>query len=180
MPNKRPAKQPASRNAAKAGGSSWQIELKLSRSDLDAMPSDLRRRLFAYLEGLPRSAESDAVGSQFERQDVAALLRDISFHPRGRSLRAILDRLTYDNEANPPSRQKLGEALPSADRAQLGRYVAVLNRLAAKAAKKRNVQLCRFDRGKKVYTAHPATRRWLRELLPGIEHAGEQEEPLWG
>lgn len=180
MSNKRPAKRPTLLNAAKAGASSWQIEMKLTRADLDAMPSDLRRRLFAYLEGLPRSEESGTAGSRFERQDVAALLRDISFHRRGRSLRAILDRLTYDDEANPPSRLKLGEALSSTDRAKLGRYVALLNRLAAKAAKKRNTQLCRFHRGKNIYTAHSVTRRWLRELLPGIEHAGEQEEPLWG
>lgn len=167
-------------NTAKAGASSWQIELKLTRSDLDAMPADLRRRLFAYLEGLQRPEEGEAAGSLFERQHVAALLRDISFHRRGRSLRALLDLLAYDDGSKPPSRLKLGEALPPSDRTQLGRYVALLNRLAAKAAKKRDVQLCRFHRGKNIYTVHPVTRRWLRELLPGIEHAGEQEEPLWG
>ena len=162
-----------------AGAGSWAIELKLTRADLDAMPAGLRHQLLAYLEGLARPTQDKTAGSRLERQQVAALLREISFHKLGRSLRALLDCLAYEDEASAPSRQKLAEALPTGDRPRLGRYIGVLNRLAAKAAKKPDFQLCCFQRRKGIYTADPATRRLLRDLLPGIERAGENEEPLW-
>lgn len=178
-PNKRSTKR-RQRASNKAGAGSWAIELKLTRADLDAMPPALRHQLLAYLEGLARPTGDEAAESRLDRRQVAALLREISFHKLGRSLRALLDRLAYDDDASAPSRQKLAEALPASDRARLGRYVVLLNRLAAKAGKQADLQLCRFQRSKGIYTADPTTRRLLRELLPGIERAGENEEPLWG
>lgn len=167
------------RASNEAGAGSWAIELKLTRADLDAMPAGLRHQLLAYIEGLARPAENKAVASRLERQQVVALLREISFHKLGRSLRALLDHLAYDDEASAPNRQKLAEVLPTGDRPRLGRYIGVLNRLAAKVAKKPDLELCCFERRKGIYTADPQTRRLLRDLLPGIERAGENEEPLW-
>ena len=170
-------RQRASENAE---ADSWAIELKLTRADLEAMPAGLRHQLLAYLERLARPEASETAAARLERQHVATLLREISFHKLGRSLRALLDSLTYDDDASAPSRQKLAEALPASDRPRLGRYVAVLNRIAAKAAKEPGLQVCSFQRSKGIYTAHPGTRKLLRDLLPGIERAGENEEPLWG
>ncbi|MGO8915080.1 MAG: hypothetical protein ACLQJR_04160 [Stellaceae bacterium] len=165
------------------------MELTLTRSDLDAMPPKLRHQLLLYLEGRPRSqgrrpqgsqaTESKTAASPLERRQVAALLRDISFHRIGKPLRALLDRLAYDDTGRPPTRRKLAAALPTVERARLSQYVAVLNRLASKAAKQPGLRFCCFVRGKDTYAIHPATRQWLRELLPGIERAGKQEEPLW-
>jgi hypothetical protein len=165
------------------------MELTLTRSDLDAMPAELRHQLLLYLEGRLRSrsprpkgsqaAETKTAESPLEQQHVAALLRDISFHRLGRPLRALLDRLAEDDAGSPLTRRKLAAALPAGEQPRLGRYIAMLNRLAAKAAKQPGLHLCRFVRGKGVYTIHPATRERLRELLPGIERAGDHEEPLW-
>lgn len=180
MPSREQSTKQRRRASHKAGAGSGAIELKLTRAALDAMPAGLRHQLLAYLEGLARPTQGEAAASRLERPQLAALLREISFHKLGRSLRALLDRLAYDDEASAPSRQKLAAALPASDRPRLGRYVAVLNRLAARAAKKPDLQLCCFQRSKGIYTADPATRRLLRDLLPGIERAGENEEPLWG
>jgi hypothetical protein len=108
-----------------------------------------------------------------------ALLRNISFHRFGRSLRRLLDRLSETDNGAPPTRSKLAAALPVREREQVARYVAVLNRLATKAAKKSGVHFCRFIRSKGVYSIHPTTRQWLHDILPGIERAGANEEPLW-
>lgn len=179
MQVKRPANPHSRRGPAKARAGAWEMELRLSRSDLEAMPDDLRHRLLAYLESGDGAAASAVPDAPLDKQQVTALLREISFHRHGRSLRALLDRLAYDDRTNPPNRRKLAEALPRADRPQLGRYVALLNRLAAKATKRRKLRLCRFQRDEDSYSVHPATRRWLRQLLPAIERAGQQEEPLW-
>ena len=168
------------RASTKAGLGSWDIELKLTRADLDAMPAGLRHQLLTYLETRMGHPESEEAGSRLERQQVAALLRELSFHKAGRSLRALLDCLAYDNDADAPTRQKLAAALPASDRMHVVRYINMLNRLAAKAAKTPDAQIARIQSDNGVYTADRTTRRWLRELLPGIERAGENEEPLWG
>jgi hypothetical protein len=165
------------------------MELTLTWSDLDAMPARLRHQLLVYLEGRSRrrgrrspgsrAAESKTGASPLKRQEVAALLRDVSFHRLGRPLRALLDRLAFDDTGSPPKRRKLAAALPRGEQARLGQYVGVLNRLVAQAAKQPGRRLCSFVRGKDAYAIHPATRQWLRDLLPGIERAGEREEPLW-
>lgn len=165
------------------------MELTLTRSDLDAMPPKLRHQLLLYLEGRPRSqgrrphgsraVESKTAASPLERRQVAALLRDISFHRLGKPLRALLDRLAYDDTGKPATRRRLAAALPTGERSRLSQYAAVLNRLAVEAAGQPGLRLCCFVRSKDTYTIHPATRQWLRDLLPGIERAGEREEPLW-
>lgn len=189
MSTKAPIGLPPVGKLAKAHRRSSGMELTLTRSDLDAMPSELRHQLLLYVEGrfqsrVPRpqasqTADRKTAASPLERQHVAALLRDISFHRHGKPLRALLDRLAYDDAGSPPTRRKLAAALPPGEQARLGQYLAVLNQLAVKAAKQPDLHLCRFARGKGVYTIHSATRQWLRELLPGIERAGDQEEPLW-
>jgi hypothetical protein len=162
--------------------------LTLTRSDLDAMPPKLRDQLMLYLEARSRSRSPPGKGSLVEtktsasplnQQYVAALLRDTSFHRLGRPLHALLDRLAYGDTGSPPTRRNLAAALPANERPRLGRYVAMLNRLAAKAAKQPRLRLCRFVRSQGVYAIHPATRQALRALLPGIKRAGEHEEPLW-
>jgi hypothetical protein len=162
--------------------------LTLTQSDLDAMPSKLRDRLALYLKARARSrvpsakaslVEPKSAASPLNQQYVAALLRDMSFHRLGRRLHALLDRLAYDDTGSPPTRRNLAAALPARERPHLGRYVAMLNRLAAKAAKQPGLRLCRFVRSQGVYAIHPATRQVLRALLPGIKRAGEHEEPLW-
>lgn len=153
------------------------------------MPPELRHQLLHYLEGRPRSrggrphgsptAETKSAASPLDQRQVVALLRDISFHRLGRPLRTLLDHFAENETDSPPTRQKLAAALPRSEQSHLSRYVAVLNRLAAKAAGQPDLRLCCFVRGKGTYAIHPTTRRWLRDVLPGIEHAGEQEEPLW-
>jgi len=157
------------------------MELRLTQSDLDAMPEALRRDLFNYLQvrcAQPGEAASDT-GSSLGPAEVEALLREVSFHRLGTTLRKLLADLAYDEGAKPPTREKLAQALPPADRAQVGRYIAALNRLAVRAAKRSDVQLCLYHRRESAYTVHPLTRKALRDILPRIEHAGEHEEPLW-
>ncbi len=182
MPRNRTPRAPAGNGLAKRRPRSWNMRLTLTGSDLDAMPATLRHRLLRYLDqqarskSVRRAAPRDAsAAAAFDRRQVTALLRDISFHPKGRRLRALLDRLARDDSG----RQKLAAALPAGERAYLGRYVALLNRLAAKAAGRQALRLCGFVRSDNAYVIDPATRQHLRDLLPGIEHAGEQEEPLW-
>ena len=183
MSGNRPVGPSPTRRSVKARPRSWDMELTLTRADLDAMPPKLRHQLLLYLEGRPRlqvspAAEYEPGASPLERQQVTALLRDISFHRLGIPLRALLDRLA-DDDGGPPTRQKLAAALPAGEQARLSRYIAVLNRLAAKVARQPGLRLCCFVRSKAAYAVHPTTRQWLRDLLPGIERAGQQEEPLW-
>lgn len=189
MSSNRPVGPPPSGKFAKGRLRSWDMELTLTRSDLDAMPAKLRHQLLLFLEGQPRlqgrqakasrAAESQAAASPLAQREVATLLRDISFHRLGRPLRALLDRLAFDESGTLLTRRKLAAALPRGERARLSQYVGILNRLVAKAAKRPGLRLCSFVRGKDAYAIHPATRQLLRDLLPGIEHAGEREEPLW-
>ncbi len=69
-------------------------------------------------------------------------------------------------------------ALPARDRVRLGRYMAILNRLAAKAKRPSGLPFCRLRRGG-TYVIHPTTRKGLRDILPAIERSGDHEEPLW-
>jgi len=189
MPHKRSGPNRATAGRAKHRPRSRAIELTLTQSDLDAMPAELRHPLLYYFETrfrsrrrrLERSRESrsKAAASPFDRQQVVALLRNISFHRLGRSLRRLLDRLSEADNGTPLTRSKLAAALPVRKREQVGWYMAVLNRLAAKAAKKPGIHFCRFVPSKGVYSIHPTTRQWLRDILPGIERAGANEEPLW-
>lgn len=157
------------------------MELRLSERDLDAMPAALRRDLFNYLQtrlAHPAEAPADA-GSALGRREVAALLREISFDRLGTKLRKLLPDLAYEEGVKPPTREKLAQALAAGERAQLGRYIAALNRLAVRAAKRPDVRFCVYHRHEAAYTLHPATRQALRDILPPLEHAGEHEEALW-
>lgn len=157
------------------------MELRLTQPDLDAMPAALRRDLFNYLQVsfLPPSEAPADLGSALGRREVAALLREISFDRLGSKLRKLLPNLAYEEGAKPPTREKLAHALPPAERVQVGRYIAALNRLAVRAAKRSDAHLCLYHRRGATYTVHPVTRQALRDLLPRIAHAGEHEEPLW-
>lgn len=61
----------------------------------------------------------------------------------------------------------------------LARYIAMLNRLAAKAAPEEKLRLCQLDRATGGIVVNPATQRALRELLSELDRSGEHEEPLW-
>jgi hypothetical protein len=151
-----------------------EVELELTRADIEAMPEALRHQLLAFVE--ERMGLTAAKATSLERDQVATLLREISFHEWGRDLRLLLHALAYTNE---PARQKLLDLLPKRDRTQLDRYIATLNRLAAKVVNAPTAQLCCLQPAKNTYSADPRTRHHLRDLLPGIERAGENEEPLW-
>lgn len=156
------------------------VELELTRADLEAMPEGLRQQLLAFIEERMGLAKGKAKATPLDRDQIAALLREISFHEWGQRLRALLDCLAYTEEDNAPTRQRFLESLPESGRAELDRYIATLNRLAANVAHIPDAQLCCFQRRKATYIADPRTRHHLRDLLPGIERAGENEEPLWG
>jgi len=156
------------------------MKLILSDVDLEKMPPDLRQSLISHLTGTPRrkeSAEQDT--TPFGRSQTAALLREASFDRDGHALHALLKRLAYGEDAEAPGREKLAAALPRAVRANLGRYLATLNRLGSRAAQQRNAKLWRYRRASKSYSVHPETRRTLRDLLPTLERSGQGEEPLW-
>ncbi|GEM_PF-6046788 len=120
---------------------------------------------------------NDAAAAPLDEEQVAALLRDISFHRRGRTLRRMLHRFAAGDAGVPLSRPRLAAALPASHRAQLGRYIAILNRLAASATRPMARPFCRTLRG--GYVIHPKTRKGLRDILPAIERAGFREQPLW-
>jgi len=169
--------RPRRSGVARAGSSD--VELELTRADLEAMPGGLRHQLLVFVEERIGLAKGKAEPTLLERDQVAALLREISFHESGRQLRGLLDRLAYTDEDDAPTRQRFLETLPKRDRSQLDRYIATLNQLAAKVLNAPGAQLCCLQPRKGTYTADPRTRHHLRDLLPGIERAGENEEPLW-
>lgn len=166
---------PRSSGRGRSGASD--IELELTRADLEAMPEALRHQLLAFVE--ERMGLTTGKATRLERDEVAALLREISFHESGRHLRLLLHALAYTNDADAPTRQRFLELLAKRDRAQLDRYITTLNRLAAKVVNAPTARLCCLQPGKGTYSADPRTRHHLRDLLPGIERAGENEEPLW-
>ena len=157
------------------------MELRLTQSDLDAMPTALRRDLFNYLQlRCVRTSDAPAdTGTSLGQREVAALLREISFDRLGAKLRKLLPDLAYEDGVKPPTREKLAQALAPAERPQVARYIAALNRLAVRAAKRSDAHLCRYQRRGAAYAVHPLTRQALRDLLPRLDHAGEHEEPLW-
>lgn len=120
----------------------------------------------------------DATAALLDGRQIAALLRDVSFHRSGHTLRRLLDRLAAGSADTPVARSRLATVLPASDRARLSRYVATLNRLATKTVRPARLPFCRARRGGS-YFIHPATRKALREILPAIERAGDREEPLW-
>lgn len=155
------------------------MELILTQVDLDTMPAELRRELFLYLGRAVRPSEAGELeGTPLDREHVIALLREVSFHRSGARLRVLLDRLAYGDAARPPSRQRMTEAL-EADGVHLGRYVGTLNRIAAKVTGQPGIKLCQYHHARDAYTAHPATRGMLRDVLAAIKASGEKEEPLW-
>ncbi len=113
------------------------------------------------------------------RVQATALWREASFHRDGKALHALLKRLAYAEESDAPQRQRLAAALPSTARRQLVRHLATLNRLAARATRKRGAKLWLYRRAADRYAVHPATRQALRALIPVLERSGDGEEPLW-
>jgi len=156
------------------------MQLILSEADLEKMPPELRRNLLQYISGAERATN----GAEFEtiplaRAQATALLREASFHRDGKALHALLKKLAYREEAEPPTRQLLADALPDEARKSLQRHLATLNRLAARVAKQRGAKLWHYRRPADAYAVHPATRKALRDLLPVLARSGKSEEPLW-
>ena len=156
------------------------MEIRLSDSDLAGMPATLRRDLLAYIEARDKEAATakPADAGDLSRPELLALMRDISFHSRGGLLRAILHHLAHA-DAELCARRQLARSLPKAQRAQLGRYVAMLNRLAGKASQQGKATLCRLDRASDSFALYPATKNRLLALLNELERSGDREEPLW-
>jgi len=156
------------------------MELVLSEADLERMPAELRHQLFLYLGRTMGPDEGDkAEGAPLTRQHVIAVLREVSFHRSGACLRVLLDRLSYSDAAKPPSKKRLTTALGE-NGAHLSRYVAALNRIAAKVTGHPGLKLCQYHEANDAYTAHAATRGVLQDLLAAIKASGKNEEPLWG
>jgi hypothetical protein len=156
------------------------MQLILSEADLENMPPELRRSLLQYVGGAMGKAEAAVPETvSLARPQATALLREASFHRDGKVLNALLKRLAYKEEAEPPTRQLLAEAVPQAARADLRRHLATLNRLTARVAKQRGARLWQYRRAADAYAVHPATRKVLRDLLPVLARSGQAEEPLW-
>lgn len=155
------------------------MELVLTQADLDAMPAELRHRLFVHLGGGGGPGELDeGEAVPLSREQAIALVREVSFHRAGVHLRVLLDRLANGGVAKPPSRKRMIEALGE-DGAHLGRYLAMLNRITAKVTEHPDARLCEYQKAADAYTTHPATREILRELLVTMRASGKQEEALW-
>lgn len=156
------------------------MQLLLTEKDFERMPPALRQGLLAYLAGAPQPEAAGSEATPLGRAQVTALLRDVSFHRDGKALHALLKRLAYGEESEAPPRRRLTEALPKATPRLFARYLATLNRLAARAAGAPGTRLWRLRRGAGgAYAVHPATRQALRELLPTLARSGIAEEPLW-
>jgi hypothetical protein len=156
------------------------MQLILSELDLEKMPRELRQNLVLYLagaKGAEESAEPDTTA--LGRSQVTAVLREASFHRDGHALHVLLKVLAYREETEAPKREKLVEALPGEARANLGRHLSTINRLASRAAKQPGAKLWHYRRTSKSYAVHPITRRVLQDLVPTLERSGQSEEPLW-
>ncbi len=156
------------------------MQLVLTESDLAKMPPELRRDLLQFIGGaggVPVSAEPGTTA--LSQTQATALLREVSFHRDGKILHTLIRPLVYRDDATPPARQLLIDALPEEARAGLGRHLATLNRLTARVLKRRDAKLWRHRRADDAYAVHPATRKVLRDLLPVLARSGKSEEPLW-
>lgn len=165
----------STRNSAKPRASAPR-QWKITGADLDAMPSGLRRALLRYLGERTSPLKVLTKDAPLDRKKTTALLREVSFDRSGRSLRRLLDCFA---RPEPPTRRELAQALSAKEREKLGRHLARINRLSAKTTGDSDARLWHYRRAEGRYTIHPSTRKWLRQLLPGLEHAGEHEEPLW-
>lgn len=155
------------------------MQLTLSERDLELMPPELRRQLFLYLGQAQLPGEgADHEATPLDRSQVIALLRDVSFHPDGRALHALLEKFAYVEDSDAPSQERLAKAV-SGEEATLRHHLAVLNRLTPRAVNQSQARLWRYHRDSHRYAAHPATRQMLREVLPTLARSGKDEEPLW-
>lgn len=155
------------------------MQIVLTQTDLDAMPTALREQLFLYLSGLAPAAGHHALETaELTRDQAVALLREISFHRAGGRLRTLLERLAYTEASRPPSRERLAKAL-EADGEHLGRYMGFLNRITAKVTGRPGARLYEHHRDTDSYTVPEATREILRDLLATMKASWEREEPPW-
>ncbi len=155
------------------------MQLTLSERDLELMPPDLRRQLFLYLGQVQAPEEGpEDEATPLDRPQVTALLREVSFHPEGGALRALLEKFAYVEDNDAPNHDRLAKALRG-EEPKLRHYLVVVNRLTSRAANQPQARLWRYDRASHRYGAHPATRQMLRDVLPALTRSGQDEEPLW-
>jgi hypothetical protein len=155
------------------------MQLTLSERDLELMPPELRRQLFLYLGQVPPPHEgARGEATPLDRSQLIALLRDVSFHPDGRALHPLLEKLAYVEDDDAPSQEQLARAVPG-EQAKLAHYLAVLDRLVPRSASQPQARLWRYDRNSHRYRTHPTTRQILRDVLATLARSGEGEEPLW-
>ena len=154
------------------------MKLVLTQDDLDAMPRELHEQLFDYLRAPSAGERHPAEAIPLTREQVIALLREVSFHRSGSRLLPLLDRLAYGEAAKPPSRDRLSQVLDE-EGEHLGRYIATLNRMARKVTGRPQARLCERQADGDTYAVPAATRALLRELLTRLHQSPEHEEPLW-
>jgi hypothetical protein len=155
------------------------MQLILSDEDLAHMSPELREQLFHYLGQPGLSGESmEHEPTPLDLGQVMALLRDVSFHPDGNALRALVEKFAYAEDGQAPHREHLLKFIKG-DEKTLSHALSILNRLAARAAHQRHTRLWSFDRPAQQYRVHPTTRQVLKEALTILARSGKGEEPLW-
>ena len=155
------------------------MELLLTQADFDAMPAELREQLLLHLAGRFGAREDEgAEGVALDREQVTALIREVSFHHAGGQIRVLLQQLVDGETGKSPTRTRIIDAMQE-DAAHFGRHLAALDRMVAKVSGRRHARLCRHDRKVDTYTMKPRTRTLIRELLATIKASGKDEEPMW-
>lgn len=159
----------------------------LTSADLDAMPPTLKRDLLAYFasgsSGTSAGAsveEPSADGlAVLSRQQVVALVRDLSFGRRLRRSRDLLEALAYDDPGSAPTPERLLVAAGAKDTRQLHRELDRLQRLIQLVTHDPAAELTRPSKEDGTFVVHPLTRAVLRDVFAQLGRSGAGEEPAW-
>ena len=168
------------------------MQVILTASDLDAMPTALRQELLAYLaarrkplapKGAKKRRGAGEAGvydglAMLDREQATALVRNVSFGRRRKGLHDLLEALSYEKDAYAPSPERLARLLKLDDTRHLRRHFDAIRRLL-KQATHDIPPMMRYSRRTRTYLVHPTTRASLREVLAQLARSGEGEEPPW-
>ena len=149
----------------------------LTSADFEMMPTGLRRDLLQYLlSPKPGAAEGITI---LKREQLLALIRNVSFGRRTRQLHDLVAALAYEKDSEAPTKEQLIAALGLANARQLQRNLAELSRLVKRVTGDRTAELARYSKATGSYVVLPVAREILRNLLNQLARSGEGEEPLW-